>query len=297
MPRKGARCSRFSVSPPLRCRRRPVSTKPKQRGEGGEDDDDAAMITLATLNDATGIRHAFFTREGGVSAGLFGSLNCGFGSGDAPERVAENRARAMAALDLAPDRLVTCHQIHSPDVVTVEAPWRREDNPRADALGTDRRGVALGILTADCVPVLFADPDAAIIGAAHAGWKGALGGVGEATVAAMTRLGAAPGRIRAAIGPCIAQRPYEGGPEFPAPFLAENADNADFFVPARRVGHFMVDLATYVERPLARAGIGAIQRAPCDTVAEATRFFSYRRACLKGEKDYGRGLSAIVLED
>ncbi len=217
------------------------------------------MISLATLNDAAGVRHAFFTREGGVSAGLFGSLNCGFGSGDAADKVAENRARAMTALDLAPDRLVTCYQVHSPDVVIVETPWRREDNPRADALVTNRRGVALGILTAHCVPVLFADPDAAIIGAA--------------------------------------QRSYEVGAEFPAPFLAENADNADFFVPARRAGHFMFDLAAYVERRLARAGIGAIQRAPCDTVAEETRFFSYRRACLKGEKDYGRGLSAIVLED
>ena len=254
------------------------------------------MISLAALNDAAGIRHAFFTREGGVSAGLYSSLNCGFGSGDAAEKVAENRARAMAALDLAPDRLVTCHQVHSPDVVTVAAPWRREDNPRADALVTNRRGIALGILTADCVPVLFADADAGVIGAAHAGWKGALGGVVAATVAAMARLGAAPGRMRAAIGPCIAQRSYEVGPEFPARFLAEDADNGDFFAPARRAGHFMFDIAGYVERRLIAAGIGAIQRAPCDTVAEETRFFSYRRACLKGEKDFGNGLSAIVLE-
>ena len=255
------------------------------------------MISLGTLNDASGIRHAFFTREGGVSDGLFGSLNCGFGSGDAPERVAENRARAMAALDLAPDRLVTCHQIHSPDVVTVEAPWRREDNPRADALVTGRPGIALGILTADCVPVLLADPAASVIGAAHAGWKGALGGVVATTVAAMVALGAKPGRTRAAIGPCIAQRSYEVGPEFPGPFLAADAANADFFAPARRPGHFMFDLAGYVERRLARADVGNIQRAPCDTVAEETRFFSYRRACLKGERDYGRALSAISLEE
>jgi YfiH family protein len=254
------------------------------------------MISLGTLNDASGIRHAFFTREGGVSDGLFGSLNCGFGSGDAPERVAENRARAMAALDLAPDRLVTCHQIHSPAVVTVAAPWRREDNPRADALVTGRPGIALGILTADCVPVLLADPAAAVIGAAHAGWKGALSGVVAATVAAMVALGAAPGRMRAAIGPCIAQRSYEVGPEFPGPFLAADAANTDFFAPARRPGHFMFDIGGYVERRLIEAGIAAIQRAPCDTVAEEARFFSYRRACLKGEKDYGRGLSAIVIE-
>jgi polyphenol oxidase len=254
------------------------------------------MISLGTLNDASGIRHGFFTRAGGVSGGLFGSLNCGFGSGDDPAHVAENRARAMASLDLAPDRLVTCHQVHSPDVVTVTEPWRRADNPRADALVTDRRGVALGILTADCVPVLLADPAAGIIGAAHAGWKGALDGVVAGTVAAMVALGAAPGRMRAAIGPCIAQRSYEVGPEFPARFLAADAANGDFFVPARRAGHFMFDIGGFVERRLIAAGIGAIQRAPCDTVAEETRFFSYRRACLKGEKDYGRGLSAIVLE-
>lgn len=258
---------------------------------------DRIMITLGTLNSAPGIRHAFFTREGGVSEGILASLNCGFGSGDAPERVAENRARAMTSLDLAADRLVTCHQIHSPEVVVVETPWRREDNPRADALVTTRRGIALGILTADCTPVLFADPESGVIGAAHAGWRGALGGVIEATIGAMTRLGAEPARIRAGIGPCIAQRSYEVGPEFPAPFLAEAADNADLFAPSRRQGHFMFDLGSYVERRLARAGIGEIQRAPCDTVAEESRFFSYRRACLKGEKDYGRGLSAIVLED
>jgi purine-nucleoside/S-methyl-5'-thioadenosine phosphorylase / adenosine deaminase len=255
------------------------------------------MISLGTLNDASGIRHAFFTREGGVSDGLFDSLNCGFGSGDMPEKVAENRARAMAALDLAPDRLVTCHQIHSRDVVTVESPWRREDNPRADALVTFRRGVALGILTADCVPILLADPEAGVIGAVHAGWKGALAGVVAATVAAMAGLGAQPGRMRAGIGPCIAQRSYEVGPEFPALFLAADAANADFFAPARRPDHFMFDIGAFVERRLIEAGIGAIQRAPCDTVAEETRFFSYRRACLKGEKTYGRALSAIVVEE
>jgi YfiH family protein len=255
------------------------------------------MISLGTLNDAPGIRHAFFTREGGASEGIFASLNCGYGSGDAPEKVSENRARAMAALDLAADRLVTCHQIHSPDVVTVETPWRREDNPKADALVTTKRGVALGILTADCTPVLFADASAGIIGAAHAGWRGAIGGVLDATVAAMTKLGADPQRIRAGVGPCIAQRSYEVGPEFPAPFLTENGDNADLFAPARREGHFMFDLGAYVERRLRKLGITTIQRAPCDTVAEETRFFSYRRACLKGEKDYGRGLSAIVLEN
>src|SRR6202007_1533461 len=137
-----------------------------------QEHDGATMISLGTLNDAPGIRHAFFTREGGTSEGLFASLNGGYGSGDAPEKVSANRARAMAQLDVGADRLVTCHQIHSPDVVRVEAPWRREDNPKADALVTDKRGIALGILTADCTPVLFADPGASVIGAAHAGWRG-----------------------------------------------------------------------------------------------------------------------------
>jgi YfiH family protein len=255
------------------------------------------MITLSALNEAPGVRHGFFTREGGVSDGLFTSLNVGFGSGDAPEKVAENRARAMAALDLAAERLATCFQVHSPEVVVVDRPWRREDSPHADAMVTRCRGVALGILTADCVPVLFADPDAAVIGAAHAGWRGALTGVIDATVQAMVRLGAVPQRIRAAVGPCIAQRSYEVGPEFPAPFLAAQPGNDDFFASARREGHFLFDLGGYVERRLGESGIASIQRAPCDTVAEASRFFSYRRTCLEGERDYGRGLSAIVLED
>jgi YfiH family protein len=255
------------------------------------------MITLSALNDSPGVRHGFFTRDGGVSDGLFTSLNVGFGSGDAPEKVSENRARAMAALDLPADRLVTCFQIHSPEVVVVDEPWRREDNPRADAMVTRRRGLALGILTADCAPILLADPAASVIGAAHAGWRGALTGVIDATVQAMVRLGAAPQRIRAAIGPCIAQRSYEVGPEFPAPFLACQPGNDDFFAPARRAGYFLFDLPGYVERRLGDCRIGSIQRAPCDTLAEATRFFSYRRACLNGEGDYGRGLSAIVLED
>ncbi|MBV9522624.1 MAG: peptidoglycan editing factor PgeF [Alphaproteobacteria bacterium] len=255
------------------------------------------MITLGSLDEASGIRHGFFTRAGGVSDGLYRSLNCGFGSGDAPEKVSENRARAMAALGLAPERLVTCYQIHSAEVAILEEPWRRENNPRADALVTTRRGIALGILTADCVPVLLGDPEGGVIGAAHAGWKGALGGVLEATVAAMVRLGAAPSRIHAAIGPAIAQRSYEVGAEFPGPFLAADPGNARFFMPSVREGRFMFDLGGYVEHRLRGAGIVTAERAACDTAAEEQRFFSYRRACLKGETDYGRGLSAIVLEE
>src|SRR5690242_197187 len=152
-----------------------------------------------------GIRHAFFTRRGGVSGGLFASLNCGFGSRDAPDSVQQNRAIAAYELGLGADRLVSCHQVHGTTAITVESTWRREENPRADAMVTSVPGIALGVLAADCAPVLFADPEARIIGAAHGGWRGALAGIMEATVAAMTRLGARPERIRAGIGPCIAQ--------------------------------------------------------------------------------------------
>ncbi|AWK86699.1 peptidoglycan editing factor PgeF [Azospirillum thermophilum] len=254
------------------------------------------MITLGALNDITHIRHAFFTRTGGVSTGLYGSLNCGLGSKDAPAAVRENRARAAARMEVAPENLVTCYQVHSPTCVVVETPWAPEEAPQADAMATAVPGIALGILTADCAPVLFADNKARVIGAAHAGWKGAKGGVLEATVARMVELGAKPGRIVACIGPCIAQRSYEVGPEFPTPFLDEDSRNRDYFAPARRDGHFLFDLAAYVTRRLGDAGVEVIQRCPNDTVAEEDRFFSYRRSCLRGEPDYGRGLSAIVLQ-
>src|SRR5580704_6683193 len=163
------------------------------------------MILLDALRAAPGVRHAFFTREGGTSAGLYASLNCGFGSGDDPRRVADNRAIAAAQLDVTPERLISCHQVHGTQIIIVEQPWQRQDNPRADGMVTMVPGIALGVLAADCAPVLFADPDAHIIGAAHGGWRGTLAGVMEATVAAMIALGAAPAGIRAAIGPCIAQ--------------------------------------------------------------------------------------------
>jgi YfiH family protein len=256
------------------------------------------MIALPVLAALPRLRHRFFTREGGSSEGLYASLNCGFGSGDKPEHVAENRARAMAALSLAPDRLVSCYQVHSPTVVTVDAPWPREANPKADAMVTRRRGVALGILTADCAPVLLADPESGVVGAAHAGWRGALSGVVEATLDAMAALGAKRERISAAIGPCIAQPSYEVGPEFPAPFLADDAAaNRRFFIASPRAGHFRFDLGGYVESRLARAGVAAIERAPHDTAADEDRFFSWRRTSLRGEKDYGRLLSAIALEE
>ena len=252
------------------------------------------MITAGVLAEA-GIRHGFFTREGGVSDGLYASLNCGFGSNDDPANVAENRRRVAATLGLAADRLVTCYQIHSPTVATVDAPWRLEERPRADALVTRTPGLALGILTADCAPVLFADPAARIIGAAHAGWRGAVGGVLEATVAAMGALGAEPSRLVAAIGPCIAQASYEVGPEFPAPFLAQDATNLAFFVPARREGFFLFDLPGYIARRLKRLGLGRVEQTGGDTAGEPDRFFSYRRSCLLKEPDFGRGISAISL--
>ncbi|MGQ9371421.1 peptidoglycan editing factor PgeF [Azospirillum sp. A39] len=255
------------------------------------------MITLGALNDINGIRHAFFTRTGGVSTGIYGSLNCGLGSGDSPAAVAENRARAAARLERPAESLVTCHQVHSATCVVVEEPWAPGKGPQADAMVTRVPGVVLGILTADCAPVLLADPGAGVVGAAHAGWKGAKGGVLEATVARMRDLGARIERIVAAVGPCIAQRSYEVGPEFPEPFLEEGARNADFFAPARRPGHHLFDLGGYVAQRLANAGVEVVQRCPNDTVAEEERFFSYRRACLRGETDYGRGLSAILLQD
>lgn len=254
------------------------------------------MLTTGPLNDLAAVRHGFFCRTGGVSEGLFSSLNCGYGSGDDAAKVTENRRRALAMLDLENGRLVTAYQVHSPDVVEVKQPWAREDAPEADAMVTRERGLALGILTADCVPVLLADAQAGVIGAAHAGWKGALTGVVERTVAAMAALGAEPKRIVAGIGPAIAQRSYEVGPEFPAPFLEQDMRNADFFCPAQREGHFHFDLKGYVARRLAVAGLTTIQTLPCDTCAEDARFFSYRRACHRREPDYGRGLSAIYLE-
>lgn len=252
-------------------------------------------ITVEGLAAAGAARHAFFTREGGVSAGIFASLNCGFGSGDDPANVARNRALAAAHLDVAADRLVTCRQVHSATVVTVAAPWRREDSPAADGMATAEPGLALGVLAADCAPVLFADGEAAVIGAAHGGWRGAFGGVMEATVAAMVALGAKPHRIRAAIGPCIAQPSYEVGPEFRDRFAASDTANGIFFVAAARAGHFRFDLPGYIERRLMRIGLAGVEQTGCDTAAEPRRFFSYRRACLAGEPGYGRALAAIAL--
>ncbi len=253
------------------------------------------MITADSLTEYPRVRHAFFTRLGGMSEGVYDSLNCGVGSNDDPNRVQENRRRAMAMVDLPAEALTTAYQVHSPDVTVVERPWTLAERPKVDAMVTVRPGIALGISTADCAPVLFADATAGVIGAAHAGWRGAIGGVLEATVAAMVRLGAEAPRIRAVVGPCIGQASYEVGPEFPAPFLAQDPDNARFFIAGKRAGHSMFDLAGYVAGRLARLGLDAIDNLHCDTCAEADLFFSYRRKTLTGEPDYGRSLSVIAL--
>jgi hypothetical protein len=254
------------------------------------------MITANVLKECSGIRHGFMTRRGGVSTGIYDSLNCGYGSDDDARHVTENRTRTAARVDLPHEALATTYQIHSADVMEVETPWPRAARPKVDAMVTRRPGVALGISTADCAPILLADPAAGVIGAAHAGWKGAVTGVAEATVAAMIGLGAEAARIQAAIGPCIAQASYEVGPEFPRPFLEQDNANRRFFIPARRAGHFMFDLPGYVASRLAAAGIVSIENVARDTCAEADLFFSYRRKTLRGEPDYGRSLSIIALQ-
>jgi len=240
------------------------------------------------------IRHAFFTRAGGVSDGIYQSLNGGIGSKDAPENVNENRARMATALGVAPTHLVSCYQIHSPDVIVAETPWTRENWPRADAIVTRVAGLAIGVGTADCGPILFADGEAGVVGAAHAGWKGALTGVAEATIAAMERLGAQRARIRAAIGPLIRQPNYEVGQEFVDRFTAADSANDRFFLPASRAGHAMFDLPGFIRSRLERAGIEVEDLGLC-TYAEPARFFSYRRATHRGEPDYGRHINAIAL--
>jgi polyphenol oxidase len=252
------------------------------------------IISDALAGD--GIRHAFFTRDGGVSEGIFASLNCGLGSGDDKDKVLENRRRAAAALDRATDELVTCYQVHSPQVAIVDRPWRREDRPRADAMVTRMPGIALGILTADCVPVLFADAEARIIGAAHAGWRGAVAGVIEATIAAMARLGARPAAIIPAIGPCIRQQSYEVGADLRDAVLAHDASSDRFFAAGRREARWQFDLAGYCAARLAAAGIARTSVLDADTAADEDTFFSYRRRTLGGGGPIGHQISIVALD-
>ncbi len=253
------------------------------------------MISASVLSRSAAVRHRFFTREGGVSEAPYDSLNCGLGSGDDAGRVRENRARAMATLGLPPPALTTAYQVHSAAVAVVDRPWPVDARPQVDALVTRRPGVALGILTADCAPVLLADPEQGVVGAAHAGWRGARDGVLEATVGAMVAEGASVAGIVAAIGPCIRQPSYEVGPEFRAGFVAADADSERFFLPASRAGHAHFDLAGYVARRLAALGIGAVEDVGGDTREDQRRFFSYRRTTLDGGGAYGRLLSVIAL--
>lgn len=252
------------------------------------------MIEAKTLL-LPGIRHAFFTRQGGVSSGFYASLNGGLGSHDSAGHVAENRARMAAALDVEPHCLVTAFQSHSPDVAVVEAPWPSQARPRADGLVTRSPGLAIGVTTADCGPLLLADAKARVIGAAHAGWRGALAGIVEATVAAMERLGAERGQICAALGPMIRQQNYEVGPDLIARFAAEDAASNRFFRPAKRNGHALFDLAAYIAARLARAGVSQMEDLRLCTYADAARFFSFRRSTHRGEADYGRHVNAIAL--
>lgn len=256
------------------------------------------MLKSASLNNIAGVSHAFFTREGGVSDGIYASLNCGAGSSDDPNHVLENKRRAAAHLDLEPDRLVTLYQVHSPEVVTLTDPAPvLADRPEADAMVTSTPGIALGILTADCAPVLFADTDSGVIGAAHAGWRGALGGVVENTIAAMEDLGATRRGIRATVGPCIAQSSYQVGADFPDPFIEDDPGAVTLFRPDGETGKHLFDLQGYVLRCLEQAGIGSPDTLDMDTYAAEDLFFSYRRTCHRGEDDYGRGLSAIALTE
>lgn len=242
-----------------------------------------------------GIRHGFFTRRGGVSEGLYRGLNVGLGSDDAREKVEENRRRVSGWFGLAPERLATVNQVHSPDVVVVDATYDG-NRPKADALVTASPGVILGVLTADCGPVLFADAEAGVIGAAHAGWKGALGGVLENTILAMQSLGARREAITACLGPSISGANYEVGPEFVDRFLAQNADFAVFFRPSSKPGHAMFDLQGLTVKRLTDAGIRAESLNIC-TYADPDSFYSYRRTTHAGEPDYGRQISAIAIRE
>jgi YfiH family protein len=246
------------------------------------------------LSAIPGLRHAFFTREGGVSGGIYQGLNGGLGSNDDAAHVAENRRRMAARMGVAPERFLSVHQIHSPDAVVATGPWSGP-KPRADAMVTRTEGLAIGVTAADCGPVLLVDPAARVIGAAHAGWKGALTGVIESTVAAMENLGAARGGTVAAIGPMIRQHSYEVGGEFVERFLDADADNAAFFIPSDRTGHSMFDLAGFIRMRLENAGVLMIDDLGVDTYSDE-RFYSYRRSVHRKEPDYGRHVHAIALE-
>jgi YfiH family protein len=255
----------------------------------------AESVTAPALAVLPGVRHGFFTRRGGVSAGVYASLNCGVGSGDSTAVVLNNRARVASTLGVRRERLVSPYQVHGATVVVASEPWQPGKGPEADGIVTTERGLAIGVGTADCAPVLFADAEGGVVGAAHAGWGGAFKGVLEATLDRMLDLGAKKARIVAAIGPTIARASYEVGPEFVQRFLAVDLNNARYFRPSANEGHALFDLPGYVSGRLDRLGLRSVSALGLDTYADEERFFSFRRTTHRGEKDYGRMISAIAL--
>jgi hypothetical protein len=256
---------------------------------------DKMMFHAPSLAAIDGVAHGFFTRLGGVSEGIYASLNCGPGSRDDAANITENRARVAGLLGNATGKLLTVYQKHTNTAVVAAKPWTKDKIPEADAIITATPGLVIGVLTADCAPVLFCDPEARVIGAAHAGWRGALSGIVEATVEAMVGLGAIPERVRAAIGPAISQGAYEVGHDYQEQFLATEPDSGAFFVIDEGSGEPHFDLPGYVAERLARAGVGEVQDLGFCTYYDETRLFSYRRSQHHGEDDYGRQISAIVL--
>jgi polyphenol oxidase len=252
-------------------------------------------IPSSKLSLLSGINHGFFTREGGVSSGLYGSLNAGQGSNDAPQNVQENRSRVAAYLGVESKHLISCYQVHSNEVAIVTKPWDTDNRPKADAIVTNVISLALGILTADCGPILFADARNHVIGAAHAGWKGAISGVLENTIAAMETLGAQREHITACLGMTISQTNYEVGQEFLDQFLLANSNNKQYFIDSKIPNHYMFNLPSYITERLSNAGVGTVEDVALCTYAEKRRFFSYRRSTHRKEPDYGRHISAIAL--
>jgi YfiH family protein len=256
------------------------------------------MIQAPHLLSLPGIRHGFLTRRGGVSpSGAFDSLNCGFSGGDDPDHVVTNRAIAMARIGVRPEGLATARQVHGTAVVVAREPSPGPSSLEADALVTDRRGITVGVLSADCAPILLADADAGVVGAVHAGWRGALAGVVEATVEAMLALGAARSRLRAAVGPCIAQASYEVGPELRQSFVDEDPASDRWFRPVEGSDRLLLDLEAYVQGRLARAGVRHVDGVGADTCADEPRFFSARRTRKAGGERFGLLLSAIGVVD
>jgi YfiH family protein len=252
------------------------------------------VLQSGLLSGAAGVRHAFFTRKGGVSTGIHASLNVGVGSKDRPGAVQENRARAAAVFGVSLPHLLTCYQIHSATVMTASEPWA--ERPEADGVATATPGLVCGALAADCAPILIADPQARVIASVHAGWKGAIAGVVASGVEAMVRLGADPVRCVAAVGPCIGPDSYEVGADFADRFAAEAPGSDGFFRPAATAGKHLFDLPGFVLSRLEEAGVGKAEWIGADTLPDEARFFSNRRAVQRGEPDYGRLLSAIMLE-